>query len=365
MGHIRHKRSFGKIIHPFGKVNNKLLRVNPTVAAARAEPANTYITLYEYNEKGVSVTQSTNVPDCKINDSENKITWINIDGLKKSEIESIGREFYIHPLIVEDILSQGQRAKVDELGEVYFALLNMLYFNKQTMSVETEQVSIVLGRNYVLSFQEDAHRDLFDPIRDKLNVATSKIRTSGADYLFYALIDVIVDNYFIILEQLGGKIESLEEEIIENANTITLAKISLLRKEMILLKRNTSPVRELVGSILRSDSPLIEERTEKYFKDVYDHIIQANELSENYRDMMLNLHDLYLSEVNLRMNEVMKVMAIVTCLLAPATVIGGIFGMNFNRMPWLHNQYGFFIAVGAMLLIPIWMIWLFKKRGWF
>ena len=139
----------------------------------------------------------------------------------------------------------------------------------------------------------------------------------------------------------------------------------MLRKEMIVLKRNISPVRELINGILRSESNLVEEMTEKYFKDVYDHIVQANELAENYRDMMINLQDLYLSNVNLKMNEVMKVMAVVTCLLAPATVIGGIFGMNFEKIPWLHNKYGFFIAVGLMLIIPIWMISMFKRKGWF
>jgi magnesium transporter len=167
------------------------------------------------------------------------------------------------------------------------------------------------------------------------------------------------------MEQLGEKIEDLEEDIARRPDTRTLAKINMLRKEMIFLKRNISPVREMINGILRSESNLIEEKTEKYFKDVYDHIIQANELAENYRDMMMTLQDLYLNNVNLKMNEVMKVMAVVTCLLAPATVIGGIFGMNFNRIPWLHNPDGFYIAVGLMLIIPIWMIWIFKRRGWF
>jgi magnesium transporter len=216
-----------------------------------------------------------------------------------------------------------------------------------------------------LSFQEDATRDVFNPVREKIKIVGSKVRQSKADYLFYSLIDMIVDNYFVIMEQLGEKIEDLEEDIARRPDTRTLAKINMLRKEMIFLKRNISPVREMINGILRSESNLIEEKTEKYFKDVYDHIIQANELAENYRDMMITLQDLYLNNVNLKMNEVMKVMAVVTCLLAPATVIGGIFGMNFNRIPWLHNPNGFFIAVGLMLIIPVWMVWMFKKRGWF
>jgi magnesium transporter len=241
----------------------------------------------------------------------------------------------------------------------------MLYFNDRISSVESEQISIVLGSNFVLSFQEDATRDVFDPVREKIKVDGSKLRQSNADYLFYSLIDMIVDNYFVIMEQLGEKIEDLEDDITRRPDTETLAKINMLRKEMIFLKRNISPVREMINGILRSESRLIEDKTEKYFKDIYDHIVQANELAENYRDMMINLQDLYLSNVNLKMNEVMKVMAVVTCLMAPATVIGGIFGMNFIRIPWLHDPNGFSIAVSLMLIIPVWMMWIFKRRGWF
>ncbi len=243
--------------------------------------------------------------------------------------------------------------------------MNMLFYDKATESVETEQISIVLGRNFVLSFQEDPAKDVFNPLREKLKISASRVRHNGPDFLFYSLIDMIVDNYYLIMEKLGENIESLEEDIIRRSDTRALARINMLRKEMIVLKRNVGPVREVVNGILRSESELIEEKTEKYFKDVYDHIVQANDLAESYRDMMINLQDLYLSNVNLKMNEVMKVMAIVTCLLAPATVIGGIFGMNFTRIPWLHNNYGFFIAVSLMLIIPIYMIFLFKRKGWF
>ncbi len=167
------------------------------------------------------------------------------------------------------------------------------------------------------------------------------------------------------MEKLGDRIEALEEEVIRNSNKRSLTKINQLRKELIVLKRNTVPVRDLIGSILRSESELLDDRTTKYFKDIYDHIVQAIDISENYRDIMVSMQDLYINNVNLKMNEVMKVMAIVTCLLAPATVIGGIFGMNFDTIPYLHNQYGFWLAVTVMLAIPIWMIFVFKKRGWF
>ena len=346
-------------------MTKRVLQVNPTIAPTRKEPEKTIIFVFEYDASIVNCTQLDKVEDCYKYINSTKNVWINFGGLKKADIDKICASFGIHPLIAEDIFSSGQRPKMDELQQFLYCLLNMLYFNEKVASVENEQLSIVLGSNFVLSFQEDASRDVFNPLREKIKVPGSKVRENKSDYLFYSLIDLIVDNYFIVMEQLGEKIEDLEDDITHRPDTYTLAKINMLRKEMIFLKRNISPVREIINGILRSESSLIEDKTEKYFKDVYDHIVQANELAENYRDMMINLQDLYLSNVNLKMNEVMKVMAVVTCLLAPATVIGGIFGMNFNRIPWLHDPNGFFIAVGIMLIIPVWMIWIFKKRGWF
>ena len=351
---------------PFDLIRTKkVLQVNPTIAPVRKEPEQLKIFVYDYNNEVVKEHEVKNIVDCFGYIDSLKVSWINIDGLRKFDVESICNHFGIHPLIAEDILSIGQRPKMDELNGLLFCLLNMLYFNAGNNSVESEQVSFVLGKNFVISFQEDASRDVFNPLREKIKIAGSKIRQNGADYTFYSLIDAIVDNYFVVMEKLGERIESLEEDIIRRADTRTLAKINMIRKEMIVLKRNVAPVREVINGILRSESDLIDDKTEKYFKDVYDHIIQANELAENYRDMMITLQDLYLNNVNLKMNEVMKVMAIVTCLLAPATVIGGIFGMNFTRIPWLHNTNGFFIAVGLMLIIPVWMIFVFKKKGWF
>jgi magnesium transporter len=363
---FRPAKYFNTLKNPLDLIRTKkLLQVNPTAPATRKEPDRIKIFVYDYNVAGVREHEVTQLTDCYKFHESPTTSWINIDGLRKNDVEHISNHFGIHPLISEDILSFGQRPKMDELNGLLFCLLNMLYFHEEDNSVESEQISIVLGKNFVISFQEDETKDVFNPLREKIKIAGSKIRQSGADYLFYSLIDMIVDNYFVVMEKLGEKIEILEEDITRHADTRTLSKINMLRKEMIVLKRNISPVRELVNGILRSESNLIEDITEKYFKDVYDHIVQANELAENYRDMMINLQDLYLSNVNLKMNEVMKVMAVVTCLLAPATVIGGIFGMNFEKIPWLHNKYGFFIAVGLMLVIPIWMISMFRRKGWF
>jgi magnesium transporter len=343
----------------------EIFHVNPTIAPVREDSGEIHIQVYEYDSTSLETYDLGNITETFRFRDGNKISWINIGGIRKADVEQISNHFGIHSLLIEDILSLEQRPKMDEIDNVLFCLLNMLYFNKQKICVEHEQVSIVLGKNFVISFQDDAHRDVFNSIREKLKMPTSKLRNSNADYLWYALLDTIVDHYFLVMEQVGDKMEAIEEEIIRKSNTRSLAKINGLRKELIVLKRNVMPVRDILYGIIRSETDLIGDRTTKYFKDVYDHILQAVDLAENYRDMMLNLQDLYLSNVNLKTNEVMKVLAIVTCLLAPATVIGGIFGMNFEVIPYAHQQWGFFLAVGLMLLIPIVMLWIFKRRGWF
>jgi magnesium transporter len=350
----------------FGAGRTKeILSVNPTIIPHREEASSVVVSVFDYDGNNIEVKQLDSIADCFLYKTSGRVSWINIDGLRKADVESICNHYNIHPLIIEDILSVNQRPKMDEADETLFCLLNMLYFNDEFKTVEQEQISIVLGKDFVISFQEDEKRDVFNPIRERLKIQSSKLRQRGADYLCYTMLDLIVDNYFLVMEKLGDQIEAVEEEVIRGNQRKSLAKINLLRKELIILKRNFSPVRELVNGFLRSDSELLDDRTTKYFKDVYDHIVQAIDLSENYRDIMTSMQDLYINNVNLRMNEVMKVMAIVTCLLAPATVVGGIFGMNFDRIPYLHTRHGFWIAVGLMIFLPLLMVWMFWKRGWF
>jgi magnesium transporter len=343
----------------------EILHVNPTVIPSREEAKEVSIYVYDYNAVSLTEKKLTNVEETFGYRDSSCISWINVDGIRKSDIEAIGNHFRIHPLITEDIISMGQRPKMDEVEGVMYCLLNMLYFNPDKKSVETEQVSIVLGNNFVISFQEDPSRDAFDQIRAKLKIAKSQVRQRSADYLLYMMLDLIVDNYYLVMEQLGDQIELLEETVVRRSNTRSLAKINQLRKELIVLKRNIVPVRDLINNVIRSESELLDDRTTKYFKDVYDHIVQAYDISETYRDIMMSMQDLYVSNVNLRLNEVMKVMTIVTCLLAPATVIGGIFGMNFQVIPYAHHQWGFYFAVGAMVIVPLIMLYFFKRRGWF
>lgn len=353
-------------INLFGtRRTREILKQNPTIIPFREDSKEVKITVHDYNGTVMEAYELQDVAECFQFLHTNTISWINIDGIRKADVEAVCNYFMVHYLIQEDILSINQRPKMDEFDNIMFCLLNMLYYNAEKNTVEQEQISIVMGKSFVLSFQEDANRDVFNSLREKLKIQTSRLRQMGPDYLCYTMLDLIVDHYFIVMEKLGDKIEELEEEVVRSTTKRTLAKVNTLRKELIVLKRNMPPVRDLVNGFIRSDSDLLDDRSTKYFKDVYDHIVQANDLSETYRDMMINLHDLYINNVNLKMNEVMKVMAIVTCLLAPATVIGGIFGMNFERIPWLHNPYGFFGAVIIMLLIPLWMLTVFRKRGWF
>lgn len=347
------------------KRTREILNQNPTVVPLREDSKEVMITVYDYNANAIEIYEPKNAKDCFRFLTSETISWINIDGIRKADVESICNHFNVHPLIQEDILSINQRPKMDDIENVVFCLLNMLYYNSQKNTVEQEQISIVLGKNFVLSFQEDANRDVFNSLREKLKLTTSRLRQGAPDYLCYTMLDLIVDHYFLVMESLGDQIEEVEEEVVRSTAQRTLAKINLLRKELIVLKRNMAPVRDLINGFIRTDSELVDEQSTKYFKDIYDHIVQANDLSETYRDMVISLHDLYINNVNLKMNEVMKVMAIVTCVLAPATVIGGIFGMNFDKIPYAHQEWGFFLAVGVMLVIPIGMLFIFRKRGWF
>jgi magnesium transporter len=259
----------------------------------------------------------------------------------------------------------GQRAKMDEIGDYLFCLLPMVYFNEESSTIEQEQVSIVLGKHFVISFQEDAHRDVFDIIREKLRLPHSRIRSAGTDYLCYSLLDIIVDSYFNVIEKLGERIELMEDLIQHNPDTRTLARINFLRRELLLLKRAIAPVRELINGFMKSESNLLDERTIKYFKDVYDHIIQANDVAENYREMILNLQEQYHTQINLKMNEIMKVLSVVSTLMAPLTFVVGIYSMNFYTTPELHQTIGYYFVMAVMMGMLVGMITFFRKRGWF
>lgn len=348
------KQRTHEVVHPFKTKENKQEVPNPF-----------YIQIFDYNDEILVEKDINKVEDCFEFKEKKTTTWLNLEGVHRKEIEKISNHYGIHFLIQEDIMSHGQRPKFDEVNEILFVQLNMLFYNSSNNNIDHEQLSLVLGLDFVISFQEDAKRDVFNPIRQKLRVDNSKLRQKPGDYLFYTMIDLVVDSYFPVIEKVGERIEKAEEELMAGMGKKAFHDINLIRKDLILLKRNTTPVRDLIAAILRSDSSLLQDDTTKYYKDVYDHIMQANDLVDNYRELLNTLQDIYFNNVNLRMNEVMKTLAILTTVMAPATIIGGIFGMNFDVIPYAHHKWGFYGTVFFMLFIPLIMLTLFKRRGWF
>jgi magnesium transporter len=360
-----YKKTLGQILPSFSK-RKKLNTYNPKRVIVTASDTPTSYSSFNYNSERLSHVSTASLQECTLGVQEDEVTWINIDGLHKNEVEKICHHFGIHPLLVEDILSVGQRAKADDMERHMFALMPMLSYNNDTGVVQAEQLSMVLGHNLLLSFQPDPQQDPFNTIRDRLKNESAPIRQkAAADYLAYSLMDAVVDDYFSVLEKLSDRLEKLEDEVVTRPNNSILLKITLLRHEIMVVKRAITPVRELVTSFWRSDNPLINVANRKYFKDVYDHIVLAIEYTENYREMAINVQDLYMNQVNTRMNEVMKILTVVTTLLAPATVVGGIFGMNFDKIPYAHHEHGFAIAVGVMVSLSALMLLFFRKKGWF
>lgn len=322
------------------------------------------ITFIDYDEQNFQEKQVTKIEEClKLKDTPT-VSWINIDGLHDIELlEKLGKGFDLHPLILEDILSTGQRPKFEDYEKHIFIVLKMLSFRDENRSVETEQVSLILGPNYVISFQERIG-DVFDPIRERIRNAKGRIRKTGPDYLAYALLDSIVDNYFIILEKLGEKIESMEEDVIGNPTERTVHKIHLLKREMIFLRKSIWPLRELIRGLQTSETSLINEATDIYMRDVYDHTIQIIDTIESFRDMVSGLLDIYLSSLSNKMNAVMKVLTIIATLFIPLTFVAGIYGMNFEYMPELKLKWGYGAVWLVMIVIAAIMLFYFRRKKW-
>ena len=322
------------------------------------------ITLIDYDESLFQEKQVSRIEDCFQFKTTPTVTWINIDGLHDVKIiEEIGKHYDLHPLTLEDILHTGQRPKFEDLESYLFVVLMMLRFDDESQMVLSEQVSLVLGSHFVISFQENIG-DVFEQIRDRIRNAKGKIRKMGADYLMYALLDAVVDNYFVILEKLGEKIEVLEEELVDNPTERTLQQIYNLKREMVFLRKSVWPLRELISGLERSESALIEESTGVYLRDVYDHTIQVIDTVESFRDMVSGMLDIYLSSISNRMNTVMKVLTIIATLFIPLTFVAGIYGMNFEHMPELKWRYGYAVVWLVMLVVAGVMVLYFKKKKW-
>lgn len=292
------------------------------------------------------------------------VMWLNIDGVHQAEIiDQVGKSFGLHPLVAEDIASTGQRPKMEDFEDYIFVVLRMLRFDNKENETKTEQISLILGRNFVVSFQED-EGDVFDHLRERLRSNKGRIRKMGSDYLAYSLIDSIVDNYFIILETLGEAIEDIEERLVTNPTSATLQTIHDLKREMIFLRKSVWPLREVINKLERSESPLINKSTYIYLRDVYDHTIQVMDAVETFRDMLSGMLDIYLSSVSNRMNEIMKVLTIIATIFIPLTFVAGIYGMNFQYMPELGQTWSYPAVLILMLVVAMLMVAYFRKRHW-
>ncbi|MFZ7101631.1 MAG: magnesium/cobalt transporter CorA [Peptococcaceae bacterium] len=290
--------------------------------------------------------------------------WINIDGIHNIHvIEEIGRKFNLHPLLLEDILNTDQRPITEDFADYLFVVLKMFDYAKETGRIKIEQISLVFGNDFLISFQEEAG-DIFDPIRDRLRTAKTNIRKLGTDYLAYALIDAIIDNYYVIMENVDLQIEQIEEELLEEPGSATLQKIHNLKKNLIILRKSAWPLREVIAALERTDSELIKTGTKKFLRDVYDHAVQVIDLIETFQDILSGMIDVYLSSVSNRMNEIMKVLTIISTIFIPMTFISGIYGMNFKYMPELEWRGGYFTILIIMALIPLSLLFYFKKKKW-
>jgi magnesium transporter len=338
------------------------------VGKKRTEPVR--ITLFDYDKDHFEEKEIENITDCFSYRDTDTITWINIDGVHDpSQIEQIGTHFKIHPLVLEDIMNTGQRPKMESFDDYLYLVLKMLYQDEKTKEINAEQVSIILTKNVVISFQEKPG-DIFTTIRQRIRNGKGRIKKMGTDYLSYSLIDAIIDHYFIIMESVGETIEDTEEILIEKPNPETLQSIHHLKADMIFLRKSIWPLRELINGLTREETPLITDATRIYLRDVYDHTIQVMDTIESYRDIISGMLDIYMSSVSNKMNEVMKVLTIFASIFIPLTFIAGIYGMNFNpnispfNMPELNWTLGYPFALIIMLLMASIMLVYFKRKNW-
>jgi len=322
------------------------------------------ITLLDYDEDRVEEKTDVTLSACLPFKALPTVTWVNLTGIHDVDIiKEFGEAFHIHPLILEDIVHTGQRPKLEDLGDYLYIVVKMLVKGSLEHDFDAEQVSIILGSNFVLSFQE-REGDVFDSIRDRIKKGKGRIRKAGSDYLAYRLIDAIVDNYFVILEAVGERIEGIQEDVLAQPDPSTLKQIQDTKREMILLRKSIWPLREAISGMERGESPLIREGVRPYLRDVYDHTIQVIDTVETFRDTISGTLDIYLSSLSNRMNEVMKVLTIIATIFIPLTFIAGIYGMNFKHMPELEWEWGYLTVWIVVIVLGCLMLWGFKRKKW-
>lgn len=344
------KRGFlppGTILHPNGANGNKAT-----------------IKVFDYTQTEMEEINIEHVEQCAHYKNKDSVTWINMEGMNTNYIQKIGEYFGIHPLVSEDIVNTGQRPKVEDYGDYLFVVIKMIYVGKEKNDMISEQISLIIGKNYVISFQEK-EGDVFNPIRERIHSNNGRIRKMGADYLAYSLLDAVVDQYFVILENKGEQIDALEEQLMTNGNSEASREIHNYKREMVFLRKQIWPLREVLSSLQRGESELITKTTGIYLRDVYDHTIQVVDTIESFRDILHGMHDMHMTNISNKMNEVMKVLTIIATIFIPITFMAGIYGMNFDHIPELHWRGSYFVFWIAVFLVVGGMTMYFKKKKWF
>jgi len=321
--------------------------------------------ILDYDERGVREKKEALVDECVPFRDTDSVTWIDIEGLHDvGLLERLGSGYGLHPLILEDILNTDQRAKSDDMDSYIYVVLKMLDFNPDSLEIVSEQVSIVFGRNFVISIQEGREGDLFEPLRERIRNGKGRIRKLGPDYLAYSLLDTIIDHYFIILEKFAERIETLEENLVSDPQPETLHQIHRMKREMIFLRKSAWPLRELIYNLEKSDSDLIQTSTKIFLRDIYDHAVHIIDSIETYREMLSSMLDIYLSSVSNRLNQVMKVLTIIATIFMPLTFLAGVYGMNFKYMPEIGWRWGYPLVMLIMFGVGAVMVYFFKKKKW-
>jgi len=335
------------------------------VHIGEASEEKTRVTVLTYNEKFCEEREVSRAEECLLPKEKDRVTWINVTGLHQVEwLEELNACLGLHPLVLEDILNTEQRPKVEEYEDYLFLVLKAFFLSpKGPEKVESRQVSLILGEQFVISFQEK-DQQLLQPIRERLLNGKGRLRRMGADYLLHAILDAVVDQYFVVLEILGEKIEVLEEELVTRPRSSTLEAIHWMKREMIFIRKALWPLREVIGSLTRGEFSLIRESSVVYLRDVYDHTIQIIDNIETYRDILAGMTDIYLSSISNRMNEVMKVLTIISTLFIPLTFIAGVYGMNFKYMPELEQIWGYPAVLAVMAGVAVFMLIYFRRKRW-
>lgn len=327
-----------------------------------SKPSN--ITIVIYNAQTASEHSGNKLEECLQNDN-NGITWVNVEGLRDTAlIQQIADRFHLHPLTIEDILNVEQRPKVEEFDGYLFITLKVLHWRKKSTDFSTSQLSLIIGKDFILTFQEsDTTR--FDDLRKRLESTTNqRLRQHGSDYLAYRMIDAVIDEYFVVLEAIGDQIEKIEQRVIASPKPQNARTIYHLKQQLLLLRKSIWPMREALSHLLYVEENLISKFTRVYLRDVYDHTMQAIDTLETFRDMLSSMLDMYLSALTIRMNEIMKTLTIITTIFIPITAIASIYGMNIKNIPLLDSPWAFDIVFSMMAIIALFMLLYFRRKKW-